>query len=232
MPSQPPEIWREDIRRARAALPAERVLVVSVVGSVQPDWTLERLAEDYAQCAAWAAESGADAVEANFSCPNVSTCDGQLYQQPHDAQLVAARIRQALGRVPLVIKIGHLTTEPAARDLLDTLAPYVDAISTTNSVAATVADASGKLLFDGQKRGICGDAIRTASLRQVELLRGAIDRGSLGYELIGVGGASTAEHVRQYLAAGATHVQLATAAMVDPLVGVRIREELAGVGRG
>lgn len=224
MPSQPPEVWREDVRRTRTALAPEKMLVVSVVGSVQPEWKLERLAEDYAQCAVWAAESGADAVEANFSCPNVSTCDGQLYQHPHDAQLVAARMRDRLGRTPLVIKIGHVTSEVAAAELLDVLAPYVDAISTTNSVAATIVDSAGQLLFDGQKRGICGDAIRTASLRQVAMLRSVIDRGGLPYELIGVGGVSTADHVRQYLSAGATHLQLATAAMVNPRVGLEIRE--------
>ena len=41
---------------------------------------------DYAQCARWAVESGADCVEANFSCPNVATCDGQLYQDARQAR--------------------------------------------------------------------------------------------------------------------------------------------------
>ncbi|MCA9223708.1 MAG: hypothetical protein KDA71_25530, partial [Planctomycetales bacterium] len=47
-------------------------------------------------------------------------------------------------------------------------------------------------------------------------------------ELIGVGGAETAEHVRQYLAAGAQAVHIATAAMRNPLVGLRMRERLLG----
>ena len=42
---------------------------VSVVGTVQPGSTIERLAEDYAECARLAAEHGADTVETNLSCP-------------------------------------------------------------------------------------------------------------------------------------------------------------------
>ncbi len=46
--------------------------------------------------------------------------------------------------------------------------------------------------------------------------------------VIGVGGVFTAEDLRRYLAAGAEAVQLATAVMIDPEVGLRIRAELGG----
>ena len=46
--------------------------------------------------------------------------------------------------------------------------------------------------------------------------------------LIGVGGISTASDVRDYLEAGAHACQLATAVMINPRVGLEIREELAG----
>jgi dihydroorotate dehydrogenase (NAD+) catalytic subunit len=63
MPSTSPEIWRADIEWTRDQLPAGKVLSVSVVGSVQPDWSLDDLADDYAQCAKWAVESGADSLK-------------------------------------------------------------------------------------------------------------------------------------------------------------------------
>jgi len=53
-----------------------------------------------------------------------------------------------------------------------------------------------------------------------------VESRGLSLKLIGVGGASTADHVRAYLDAGAESVHIATAAMVDPLVACRIREEL------
>ncbi len=88
----------------------------------------------------------------------------------------------------------------------------------------------GKLLFEGQKRGICGDAIRSASLSQTRMLARLVRDGGHDVRLVGVGGASTAAHVREYLAAGAESVHLATAAMVDPSVALAIRADLAQEG--
>jgi dihydroorotate dehydrogenase len=42
-------------------------------------------------------------------------------------------------------------------------------------------------------------------------------------ELIGVGGIATADDVKAHLAAGAQAVHLASAAMLDPAVGLAIR---------
>lgn len=227
MPSQPPDVWRDDVRRTRDALPAHQRLSVSVVASVEPGDGLDQLAEDYARCARWAAEAGADCVEANFSCPNVSTCDGQLYQQPRDAGRVAARIREQLPDTPLAIKIGHLPDADAAAELIDSLAPTADALAMTNSVATRVRGLDGKLMFDGQLRGICGDACRDASLKQVHLFRSIADRRRAPLRIIGVGGVSTARHLRAYLDAGAESVHLATALMQRPDVALRIRSELS-----
>ena len=227
MPSMPPDVWRADVEWTRARLAKEKLLSVSVVGSAEPDWSVDDLAGDYARCARGAVESGADCVEANFSCPNVATCDGQLYQQPDAAAVVAQRVREAIGSVPLAIKIGHVADEEPAAALLDAVAPFADALSMTNCVTATVRDSRGALLFSGDPRGIGGEAIRGASVRQVRLFSKLIRERELAMRIVGVGGISTAQHVRDYLDAGAQAVHLATAVMVDPLVGCRIRRELA-----
>ncbi|MEX0717663.1 MAG: hypothetical protein WD066_13805 [Planctomycetaceae bacterium] len=225
MPSASPDTWRPDIERTREKLPAGKVLSVSVVGSVQEGWTIDDLAGDYARCARWAVDAGAQCIETNFSCPNVATCDGQLYQQPESARDVAARVREEIGRVPLIAKLGHVTRAEEADALLESLAPLVDAFAMTNSVAATVRKPDGELLFDGERRGICGDATRAASIAQTRLFAERARAHGHSIRLIGVGGASTAEHVRDYLAAGAEAVHLATAAMVDPGVALRIRAD-------
>lgn len=231
MPSQSPEVWRADVAETRRTLPPEQRLCVSVVGTVRPGWSMARLADDYAQCAAWAAESGADAVEFNLSCPNVDTCDGQLYQRPTDAAEVARRVREATPRrVPLVAKIGHLPGAEETWRLLDALAPWVTALSMTNSVAARVRDVSGAWLFDGQPRGICGAACREASLAQVGRFAEAIAASGASTRIVAVGGVSSLEHVRSYLDAGAHSVQLATALMLDPAAALRIREQWGKCG--
>lgn len=225
MPSMPPEIWRADVERTRAQLPAEKLLCVSVVATPEPEWTLDDLADDFARCARWAVESGADCVETNFSCPNVSTADGQLYQQPKCAAIVAHRVRAAIGATPFVIKLGFFDDLERVEQMTEALGSIADAWAMTNCIAARVHDQNGKPSFGGEARGIGGAAIRAASIAQVRQFSAAIRQRELPTRLIGVGGISEASHAQEYLEAGAEAVQLSTAVMFDPLVGCRIRED-------
>ncbi|MDA1051661.1 MAG: hypothetical protein O3C40_14425 [Planctomycetota bacterium] len=225
MPSKEPAIWRADVEATRKQLGAGKLLSVSVVATVQDEWTIDDLAADYAKCAKWAVESGADVVETNFSCPNVSTCDGQLFQQPADARRVAQCVRTAIGNVPYAAKIGHVPTPEAASKLLDAIGPSINALAMTNSVATQVRDGES-LVFDGQRRGICGAAIRDASIQQTRLFADLIRERRLNIQLIGVGGIQSAEDVTTYLSAGAEACHIATAAMVDPYLAVRLKQEL------
>lgn len=231
MPSMSPDYWRADVERTRKQLARGKLLSVSVVGTVPTGGSLDELAADYARCARWAVESGADCIETNFSCPNVATQDGQLDQQPDAARIVAERVRDSIGGdCPFLLKIGHTSHPEQAEALLEALGPLVDGLAMTNSVATRVRDRDGTLLFGGQRRGICGEATRSASVEQVRLFSRLIDNKDLRLSLVGVGGASGAEHVRQYLDAGAEAVHIATAAMLDPLVACRIRRDLASPG--
>ena len=227
MPSKSPDVWRADIESTRRALPKHKLLSVSVVATPEPHWTVDDLAEDFARCARWAVESGADAVEANFSCPNVASADAQLYQQPETASRVAARLRTAVGTKPLLIKIGHVTQEAEAAALVEAVSAHADGLVMVNCISARVADRQQRPLFEGQRRGIAGDAIRVPALDQLRLFARVVHQRKLKVRLIGIGGIATSEHVRSHLDAGAHGVQLATAAMLDPQVGLAIRATLA-----
>jgi dihydroorotate dehydrogenase (NAD+) catalytic subunit len=225
MPSKTPKVWQDDVEWTRHLLPDRKILSVSVVATVQEGWSIDDIATDYAQCARWAVNSGADVIETNFSCPNVSTCDGQLYQHPQDAQIVAERVRQAIGSVPYIAKIGHVPSAESAAELLEALAPSVTALAMTNSVATQVRQGDS-LLFDGERRGICGSAILDASVAQTELFNRLIQQSGVAVELIGVGGAGCVDDVQRYITAGAHACHIATAAMTDPNIAIRIRQEL------
>jgi dihydroorotate dehydrogenase (NAD+) catalytic subunit len=227
MPSMSPEVWQADVERTRCLLAKDKLLSVSVVGSPEADWTIDQLADDFALCARWAIESGADIVETNFSCPNVASADGQLYQEPRAATLVAQRVRQSIGKTPYVIKVGFFDDSLPCGELLDAVAPFADALAMTNCIAASVEGAGGAPLFDGQPRGIGGEAIRAASVEQVRSFASLAQQRSLTTKIIGVGGISSAADIKEYLDAGAEAIQIATAAMIDPLVGVRILSDLA-----
>jgi dihydroorotate dehydrogenase (NAD+) catalytic subunit len=225
MPSADPDLWRRDVEETRNRLAGGKLLSVSVVGTVQPDWSIDDLAADYALCAKWAVDAGADTIETNFSCPNVETCDGQLYQNPAEAAQVAEAVRQTIGDRPLILKIGHMTAVADAEELIDAVSPFATAIAMTNSVATTIEGKDGKLLFDGQQRGICGEATFDASLQQTRLFSDLIHKRGDDVRIISVGGVSTGSHVRSCLQAGAESVHIATAAMLDPTVAVKIRRD-------
>jgi dihydroorotate dehydrogenase len=227
MPSMSPDVWQADVEWTRKRLPNAKRLSVSVVATPEPDWSLDDLADDFARCARWAVESGADCIETNFSCPNVATSDGQLYQQPQAAALVAQRVRAAIGKTPYLIKVGFFSDAQLCGPFAEAVAPFVDALAMTNCISAKVVDQSGVALFDGQPRGIGGDCIGDASIAQVRRFADTARKNGRTTKIIGCGGISTADHVRQYLDAGAEAVQLATSAMLDPLVGIQILSDLA-----
>jgi dihydroorotate dehydrogenase (NAD+) catalytic subunit len=226
MPSRTPDVWRADVEATRKALPKEKIMSVSVVATPQPGWSIEDVADDYAQCAKWAAESGADCVEANLSCPNVASCDGQLYQQPELAALVAKRVKAAIGTVPLLLKLGHVTEAALATQLVCALARHCEALVMVNCISALVMDEEQRKLFGGERRGIAGPAIREACVRQAELFARVIREQHVTMELIGVGGISSASDLKAFLAAGCQGVQLATAAMLKPEIGLELRASL------
>ncbi|MDP7177877.1 MAG: hypothetical protein QF749_06230 [Verrucomicrobiota bacterium] len=225
MPSKPPRFWQDDVAATRSCLAKGKFLSVSVVATAEDDWSIDDLAADYAQCARWAAESGADGVEANFSCPNVSSADGQLFLNPTDAGIVAAKLREVIPNTPLLLKVGHIANRETAHALLEAVAPFADALVMVNGVSARVRQPSGELLFDRQCRGIAGEAIRETVLGQLALFDGVICEFGFDARLVGVGGLGQAADVRACLDRGCEAVQFATAAMVNPGLGLAIRRE-------
>ena len=227
MPSAAPDIWRRDIEWTRQQLPQNKVLSVSIVGTMQKGWGITELAADYAQCARWAIESGADCVETNFSCPNVTTCDGQLYLDLRASALVSEAVKSSIGRTPLIIKVGHFVDQQVIPQFLSAVDGNADAVSMTNSIASRVGETDNELMFESQQRGICGRAIFDASLEQVRAFALAIEDRQSRIEVIGLGGIETAKDVTRYLNAGASICHLATHPMVDPTCGIEIREHLS-----
>jgi dihydroorotate dehydrogenase len=136
-------------------------------------------------------------------------------------------VKQRIGRTPYVVKIGHVSDEHAARGLLESLNGIADGLAMTNSIAARVFSPQIGRLFDGELRGVCGAAIRAESIEQVARFAKLIAAADCRLSIVGVGGVSSAQDVLRYCDAGAGAVQIATAAMLRPAVGLEIRRTLA-----
>ncbi len=100
-----------DIPRANASLQDGQVMIVSVVGTVHHTGDKNQDAinfiKDFADTALFAKQCGGKIIEANFSCPNVTTGEGSIYQNPSSVLSLADAIVRSLGEdVPLIIKVG------------------------------------------------------------------------------------------------------------------------------
>lgn len=226
MPSKSVEEWTKDVESARLGLQSGQVLSVSVVASPEDGWTLGQIVADFVECARLAKEAGAHAVEANLSCPNVCSKEGQLYTSSEASAEISGALAETLDGIPLILKIGLFKDSDQAEEFVKAVERYTDALSTTNSISARVLDPSGHVAFAGLTRGIGGECIRDRCNAELRMLSQVVSAAAPDLRLIGVGGIAAANDVQQRLAAGAHHVQLSTAAMLDPLIGIEIRRLL------
>ncbi len=213
MPSMSPEYLQSDIAKAKSDLKKGQLLIVSVVGS--PD----EIIEDFIRTAMMAKDAGAEVIEANFSCPNVSSHEGSLYTDPENSFKVASAIVKAIAPIPLIIKVGKYSSKDQLQKVLIALAHAgVRAVCGINSVSMRAVNLDGApLLGKGRETsGICGDMIRPDALEFITNAREIIDKEKLSLELIGCGGITRHEHFDLFLQAGANIVTTATGMMWDP----------------
>ena len=227
MPSRSPDFWTEDIAWTRKRLSPEKLLSVSVVATPEASTSLSDLAMDYARTAELAVESGADVIEANFSCPNVDSPDGQLYQNPDACVSVAKAIRERIGEIPLILKIGELSGEACIVELFSKLENHAQAFSMINCLAARVNDEKGNWFFQGAQRGIAGPMISSRVVEQVTSFTRIKRENKFEMEVISVGGIRDYGGIQTHLNLGAHAVHVATAAMLNTRMAIDAKSEWA-----
>lgn len=227
MPSKAPQEWMEDVQTASAMMGEGQLLVVSIVGTA--DAGGRSLIEDFAYTAALAKEAGARVIEANFSCPNVVSREGSLYGDAEQSAAVTAKIRQAIGDIPLLIKIGALA-EDRLRAVVKANLPNIDGIAAINTVPLKIVDGEGRQALPGEGRlqsGVCGAAIRNVGADMTKRLVRIREQLGAKFTVVSVGGVMTEDDIDGRLALGADLVMSATAAMWDPLLASRWRARRA-----
>lgn len=229
-PSRGPEFWVDDMRRAVAAQGKGQLLIASVVGTIQDGFSQDDYYDDFAKTAALAAGAGVKAIEINLSCPNVAS-EGILCYSRDAVLSVCERVKQAVGDIPVIAKVGYFS--PDQQDLLERIVldtkPYLAAFSAINTIPAAVVDEQGKQLLPGEGRlrsGLCGAGIKWAGLDMVGRLNALRQKHGLDYEIIGIGGVAGPADFQAYRDAGADVVQSVTAAMWNPDLAAEIKKTL------
>ena len=230
LPSPPPEVWRADVRRTRDRLAPTQLLSVSVTGTPVPGGDTEQLARDYARCAEWAAEAGADVVEVVLSGPDAGA-DGprMLFEDPERCALVLARVRRAVGRHPVIAKLGAFSGPRPLHDVASRVAPLVDGFVLVDGLQRRVVKADGSAAFGPTRlvAGISGGAVLDHCRLQVEELLAWRKAGAWDIAVLAGGGITTGARARAALEAGADLALVATAALTEPLLAARFRQEAA-----
>lgn len=205
------EVRRDQLPWLAAHLRRARV-IVNVVG---------RVVEDYATVVAGLDGSpAAEAFELNVSCPNVKAGGMEFGADPRALAEVVRSARAATQR-PLFVKLS-----PTLPDLVASAKIAVGA----GADAVTLVNTLPGLVIDVERRrpalGFGGGGVSGAGLLPVGVLATWKVSRAVSVPVMGVGGVSSAEHVVQYLLAGASLVGVGTAAMQDPRLPERLVRDL------
>ncbi|HEY2351472.1 MAG TPA: dihydroorotate dehydrogenase [Candidatus Acidoferrum sp.] len=164
---------------------------------------------------------GLAGYELNISCPNVKQGGIQFGSDPNLISQVVGIAKKVATARPLWVKLSPLVTDirviaQAAQDA------GADALTIANTYPAMALDpATGKSRIGCQTGGLSGPAIRPITLRLVWEASKVV-----GIPIIGLGGIETVGDVLQYLAVGASAVQVGTATFVRPAATERLFEGL------
>ena len=207
----------ETFRRLKKEFPTKFILA-SIMGRDDAEWeTLARACE----------ENGADAVELNFSCPNMA--DGGLGsdigQVPELVERFTAAARRGT-RIPILAKLtpNVAAMSPAAEAARRGGADGIAAINTIKSILGVSPHtyiSSPAVHGMSAVGGYSGNAVRPIALRFIAEL--AADPVLTGMHLSGMGGIETWHDALEFLLLGAGSVQVTTAVMQ---YGYRIIDDL------
>jgi dihydroorotate dehydrogenase (NAD+) catalytic subunit len=178
--------------------------------------------EDYVEIARrLSGQAGLAGIELNISCPNVRK-GGMLFgNSPEATASLVGKVRKAT-RAPLIVKLS-----PNAPDIVDSARAARDAgadvLSLVNTFVGMAVDpetARPRISFG--TGGLSGPAIRPLAVRMVYQVKRALP----DVPLWGIGGIESLSDVLEFLAVGASAIQVGTANFRDPGVSQRLVEEL------
>lgn len=164
---------------------------------------------------------GISAYELNISCPNVRKGGMQFGSDPVLVAEVVGAAKKTAMRRPLGVKLMPLVTD-IGQIAQAAQSAGADFLTVANTYPAMAIDfKAGKSRLGNLTGGLSGPAIKPITLRLVWEVRRAVE-----IPILGLGGIETAEDVLEYIAAGASAVQVGTASFTDPRASEKILGKL------
>ena len=212
----PHEVDFDILRHLKQNYPT-KIIVASIMGKFEEEWI---------QLAKMAEEAGCDAVELNFSCPQMrlTGMGSDVGQNPELVLFYTAFVKRNVN-IPVIPKMTPNITQinqPA-------MAAYfanADAISAINTIKSVTmgdrAEVSGRKTISG----LSGRAVKPIALRYIlDMAKNTLLMGAYGkpIELSGIGGIETWRDALEFIQLGCRNVQVCTAVMQ---YGYRIIDDL------
>lgn len=219
---KPYEQQLDHMKRLKEDFP-HKMVIASIMGMDEDDWT--RMAKDVTAC-------GVDAIECNFSCPQM-TYEGMGSDVGADPDLIDSYMK-AVRRgtnLPLIAKMtpNLEKMEPSARAAVKAGAGALSTVNTVKSITGMDLDLFTALpVVNGKSSisGMSGAAVKPIALRFIANM--AQDEELKGVPLSGMGGIETWQDAAEFLMVGASHLQFTTSVMQ---YGYRIVEDMiSGLG--
>lgn len=161
-----------------------------------------------------------DALELNFSCPNVKEGCMVIGSSPKAIEALVSDLRKRTD-LPMWIKLTPNVTS-IAETAKGAEAGGADAIVAINTMLGMAIDIrTRRPLLHNNTGGLSGPCVKPVSLRMVHDIYDAVK-----IPVVGCGGVSTYEDVLEFMIAGASAVELGTITLVHPTRPVEIVEDL------
>ena len=212
----PTEMDFDILRRLKQDYPS-KVVIASIMGQTEEEWIeLAKMAE----------KSGVDAIELNFSCPQMrlTGMGSDVGQNPELVMYYTAYVKRSVS-IPVIPKMTPNITqinEPAVAAFF----ANADAISAINTIKSVTMGDRARVSGHKTISGLSGRAVRPIALRHIlEMAQSPMLSGSLGrtMELSGIGGIETWRDALEFIQLGCRNVQVCTAVMQ---YGYRIIDDL------
>lgn len=209
----------EEIARVKQAWPDRAMIVSLMLPCEEPRWAAILPLVD---------ATGADGIELNFGCPHgmPERGMGAAVGQVPEYVMRITRWCKTYSRLPVIVKLTPNITDVRlpARAAKAGGADAVSLINTINSITHLDLDRMVAYPVVGGRSthgGYCGTAVKPIALNMVAEI--ARDPETAGLPLSGIGGIGSWRDAAEFIALGASSVQVCTAAMLH---GFRIIDEM------
>ncbi len=207
----PYEVDFDILRRLKQNYPS-KVVVASIMGQVEEEWIeLAKMAE----------AAGCDAVELNFSCPQMRLAGmgSDVGQNPELVTFYTVYVKRAV-KIPVIPKMTPNITQ-INNPAMGAYFAGADAISAINTIKSVTMSTSAEVSEKHTVSGYSGRAVKPIALRHIlEMAKNPLMKN---IQFSGIGGIETWRDALEFIQLSCRNVQVCTAVME---YGYRIIDDL------